>query len=193
MFAAGIVEKRTSENRQWPDRRRETNPVSFHSLRYNSTSALKSAGVSDSVAMDIVGHETASICRNYTRIDDAAKRPPSTNCRKSRNESNTPKRFYRNRGMLSRMAVTVSCQRIAAEKTCEANRVCAGRIGSAAKVGRDKAKDEFERLMTALDSKYQTELRNVRRRVTNRFTNHHPLMSFSGWPTIRLNVSAGWQ
>ncbi len=28
-----------------------------------------------------------------------------------------------------------------------------------AKVGRDKAKDEFERLMTALNSKYQTELR----------------------------------
>ena len=28
-----------------------------------------------------------------------------------------------------------------------------------AKIGRDKAKDEFERLMTALDSKYQTELR----------------------------------
>ena len=51
-----------------------TSRVSFHSLRDNTTSALKSSGVSDSVAMDIVGHETASISRNYTKIDDIAKR-----------------------------------------------------------------------------------------------------------------------
>jgi integrase len=54
--------------------RREKNQISFHSLRYNTTSALKSAGVNDSVAMDIVGHETAAVSRNYTTIDDAAKR-----------------------------------------------------------------------------------------------------------------------
>jgi hypothetical protein len=35
---------------------------------------LKSAGVSDSVAMDIVGHETAAISRNYTKIADETKR-----------------------------------------------------------------------------------------------------------------------
>ena len=56
------------------DTRRETGSVSFHSLRYNTTSALKSSGVSDSVTMDIVGHETASVSRSYTKIDDAAKR-----------------------------------------------------------------------------------------------------------------------
>jgi integrase len=75
MVAAGIVEARGHEKTgNGRDGRRETSHVSFHSLRYNTTSALKSSGVSDSVAMDIVGHETASVSRNYTKIDDTAKR-----------------------------------------------------------------------------------------------------------------------
>ncbi len=75
MIAAGIVSKRGHQKTgNGRDGRRETSHVSFHSLRYNTTSALKSSGVSDSVAMDIVGHETASISRNYTKIDDTAKR-----------------------------------------------------------------------------------------------------------------------
>lgn len=75
MVAAGIVEERGHQKTgNGRDGRRESNPVSFHSLRYNCTSALKNAGVSDSVAMDMIGHETASISRNYTKIDDATKR-----------------------------------------------------------------------------------------------------------------------
>lgn len=75
MVDAGIVKERGHQKTgNGRDGKRESNPVSFHSLRYNCTSALKSAGVSDSVAMDIVGHETASISRNYTKIDDTAKR-----------------------------------------------------------------------------------------------------------------------
>ncbi len=75
MVKAGLVQERGHQSTgKGRDGRRESNPVSFHSLRYNTTSALKSAGVSDSVAMDIVGHETASISRNYTKIDDTAKR-----------------------------------------------------------------------------------------------------------------------
>ena len=77
MSAAGLVDKRTHERigeGKGRSARRETSRISFHSLRYNTTSALKSSGVSDSVAMDIVGHETASISRNYTRIADDAKR-----------------------------------------------------------------------------------------------------------------------
>jgi integrase len=75
MVSAGIVEKRGHEKKgSGRDGRREKNDISFHSLRYNTTSALKSSGVSDSVAMDIVGHETASISRNYTKIDEDAKR-----------------------------------------------------------------------------------------------------------------------
>jgi integrase len=76
MADAGLVEAREDHRGKGKgrDARREKNRVSFHSLRYNTTSALKSAGVSDSVAMDIVGHETEAVSRNYTKIDDAAKR-----------------------------------------------------------------------------------------------------------------------
>jgi integrase len=75
MHDAGLVEKRSHQKKKkGRDVRRATGTFSFHSLRYNTTSALKSSGVSDSVAMDIVGHETASISRNYTKIDAEAKR-----------------------------------------------------------------------------------------------------------------------
>ncbi len=75
MVKAGIVAERGHESTgTGRDGKRQMSRISFHSLRYNTTSALKSSGVSDAVAMDIVGHETASVSRNYTKIDDAAKR-----------------------------------------------------------------------------------------------------------------------
>jgi integrase len=75
MAKAGLAEKRTHQGTgKGRDAARETGRISFHSLRYNTTSALKSAGVSDSVAMDIVGHETEAVSRNYTKIADDAKR-----------------------------------------------------------------------------------------------------------------------
>ncbi len=75
MVNAGIAKGRNHQSAgRGRDARRDSSPVSFHSLRYNTTSALKSAGVNDSVTMDIVGHETAAVSRNYTKIDDAAKR-----------------------------------------------------------------------------------------------------------------------
>lgn len=75
MFNAGLVPKRDHQGKGvGRDGRREMNRISFHSLRYNCTSALKSAGVSESVAMDIVGHETAAVSRNYTKIDFETKR-----------------------------------------------------------------------------------------------------------------------
>ena len=65
MVQAGIAEERGHQSTgKGRDGRRDMNRISFHSLRYNTTSALKSSGVSDSVAMDIVGHETASVSRN---------------------------------------------------------------------------------------------------------------------------------
>jgi integrase len=54
--------------------RRRTQPLSFHSFRHTATSMLKNAGVSDSVARDIVGHESAAVSANYTHIDEATKR-----------------------------------------------------------------------------------------------------------------------
>lgn len=35
---------------------------------------LKNAGVSDSFARDIIGHESAAVSANYTHIDAAKKR-----------------------------------------------------------------------------------------------------------------------
>ena len=54
--------------------KRRQSPISFHSLRHTATSLLKNAGVSEAVAMDIIGHSSKAISRVYTHIDDAAKR-----------------------------------------------------------------------------------------------------------------------
>jgi integrase len=43
-------------------------------LRHTATSLLKRANVSDAVARDIIGHETAAISAAYTHIDLATKR-----------------------------------------------------------------------------------------------------------------------
>jgi integrase len=75
MVKAKLAEERDHQSTgKGRDAKREKSQISFHSLRYNTTSALKSSGVSDSVAMDIVGHETVSVSRNYTKIDEEAKR-----------------------------------------------------------------------------------------------------------------------
>jgi integrase len=75
MVDAGVATKRTHQGTgKGRNARRDTSQVSFHSLRHNTTSALKNAGVSEAVAMDIVGHETEAMSRNYTKIADAAKR-----------------------------------------------------------------------------------------------------------------------
>ena len=49
--------------------RREASEVTFHCLRHTATSLLKNAGVSDVVAMEIIGHKTAAISRAYTHIE----------------------------------------------------------------------------------------------------------------------------
>ena len=54
--------------------RRTTSELSFHSLRHTATSWLKKAGVPESVVMDIIGHESDLISRNYTHVDDGSKR-----------------------------------------------------------------------------------------------------------------------
>lgn len=53
---------------------RELSQISFHSLRHTATSLLKAAGVSEAVARNIIGHESAEISRHYTHVDDEAKR-----------------------------------------------------------------------------------------------------------------------
>jgi integrase len=54
--------------------RRERNPLTFHCLRHTATSLLKNAGVSEAVAMDLVGHDSKAVSQNYTHLDESTKR-----------------------------------------------------------------------------------------------------------------------
>lgn len=75
MVKAGLVERRPHQSMgKGRDARRTVSPISFHSLRYSAVSELKNAGVSEAIAMDLVGHESTAISRHYTRIADDAKR-----------------------------------------------------------------------------------------------------------------------
>jgi integrase len=49
--------------------RRATGNLTFHSLRHTATSALKNAGVSEAVAMEIIGHDSEAMSRHYTKIE----------------------------------------------------------------------------------------------------------------------------
>ena len=50
-------------------RSRQTSELSFHSLRHTATTMLKAAGVADSIARAIIGHESAAVSRVYTHLD----------------------------------------------------------------------------------------------------------------------------
>jgi integrase len=75
LTAAGLAKKKTHQATPGEEKgrsaKREMNPLSFHSLRHTATSLLKAAGVSDAVAMEFVGHDSANISRTYTHIDSA--------------------------------------------------------------------------------------------------------------------------
>ncbi len=49
--------------------RRESAGMSFHCLRHTATSLLKNAGVSDVVAREIIGHDSAAVSAVYTHIE----------------------------------------------------------------------------------------------------------------------------
>jgi integrase len=53
---------------------RETSEISFHSLRHSAVTMLKAAGVSDFMAREIVGHDSAAISRQYTHLTTDDKR-----------------------------------------------------------------------------------------------------------------------
>jgi integrase len=54
--------------------KRTVSQLTFHSLRHNTTSWLKKAGVPESVVRDIIGHESELVSRQYTHVDDETKR-----------------------------------------------------------------------------------------------------------------------
>jgi integrase len=70
LVAAGMAEKQSHKaTGKGRSARREQNEVSFHSLRHTATTLLKSAGVSDAVAREFIGHDSASVSRQYTHIE----------------------------------------------------------------------------------------------------------------------------
>ena len=67
----GTYDKDKKAKKGGPGRggRRATGNLTFHSLRHTSTSALKNAGVSEAIAMEIIGHDSEAMSRHYTKID----------------------------------------------------------------------------------------------------------------------------
>jgi integrase len=75
LVAAGMATARTKdETGEGRSHRRPVSEISFHSLRHTATSLLKKAGVPESVAMDIIGHDSTSISRHYTHVESSSKR-----------------------------------------------------------------------------------------------------------------------
>lgn len=69
LVAAGMAEARPHRKTgQGRNATRERAEISFHCLRHTATTFLKAAGVSDSLAMQIIGHDTEAISRTYTHL-----------------------------------------------------------------------------------------------------------------------------
>jgi integrase len=72
---AGLVEKRDHHGKgKGRDAKRATAGLGFHCLRHTATTLLKASGVSDAVAREIIGHESAAVSRTYSHIDSATLR-----------------------------------------------------------------------------------------------------------------------
>lgn len=54
--------------------KRTRNPYTFHCFRHTAVSMMKSAGVSEAVVMDLIGHESAAVSRGYTHLDLESKK-----------------------------------------------------------------------------------------------------------------------
>jgi len=77
---AGLATPRThKKKKEGRNATRAISSLSFHSLRHTTTSLLKNAGVSAVVAMDILGHDSEAVSRQYTHVDEDAKRRAITN------------------------------------------------------------------------------------------------------------------
>src|SRR5262245_26912954 len=77
LVAAGLVEPRPRGHKSTGKGRnqaREASEISFHSLRHSAVTMRKAAGVSDFIAREIVGHESAAVSRQYTHLTTDDKR-----------------------------------------------------------------------------------------------------------------------
>ena len=69
LVAAGLIEPRSHKGTgKGRSHAREVSEISFHSLRHSAVTMLKASGVSDVLAREIVGHESAAVSRQYTHL-----------------------------------------------------------------------------------------------------------------------------
>jgi integrase len=75
MADAGLLEPRSHEHTgKGRSQARQPSEISFHSLRHTAVTMLKAAGVSDFIAREIVGHESAAVSPQYTHLTTDDKR-----------------------------------------------------------------------------------------------------------------------
>lgn len=86
---AGLVEPRGHQSTgKGRSSAREMSEISFHSLRHSAVTMLKASGLSDFIAREIVGHESAAVSRQYTHLStedlrNAMQRLPDVTERKT--------------------------------------------------------------------------------------------------------------
>lgn len=69
LVSAGLAEPTTHKSTgKLRDTARASAELSFHSLRHSAVTFLKAAGVTEALAMAIVGHDSAAISRGYTHL-----------------------------------------------------------------------------------------------------------------------------
>jgi integrase len=72
---AGLREKAPHRSKgKGRSARRESNGLSFHSLRHTTVSLLKEAGIPESVVMELVGHDSEQMSAHYTHTGEEALR-----------------------------------------------------------------------------------------------------------------------
>ena len=78
LASAGLVEARARKHGHTSGNgrsgKRQTNELSFHSLRHTATTMLKNSGVAEFIVRDIIGHESAVVSQHYTHVGDDQKR-----------------------------------------------------------------------------------------------------------------------
>jgi integrase len=76
LHKAGLVKRETSHRKRGAgrDARRVQSEITFHSLRHTATTLLKTAGVSDAITREIIGHDSTAVSRGYTHIETATLR-----------------------------------------------------------------------------------------------------------------------
>ncbi len=79
MVAAGLCAAKPNNKKR---ETREVNPLTFHNLRHAAATWLRDAGVSECLAIELIGHDSVSVDRSYVNTSpdamrDALNRLPS--------------------------------------------------------------------------------------------------------------------